>query len=169
MVRLPGFSRGVLTASGASPSSGSSLSVSVAPGLLLFDLLFFYPLPPEAVDFFKSMPKEIDALTKLYDFILWMIPKLVKYPRSHKFLLADRIENLLLDILDLLIEAAYSRKKDELLRAANLKLEKLRYLIRLSKDLRFLNIKSYEFSSNAINSIGNSIGGWLKYTKREDV
>jgi hypothetical protein len=115
------------------------------------------------------MPKEIDALTKLYDFILWMIPKLVKYPRSHKFLLADRIENLLLDILDLLIEAAYSRKKDELLRAANLKLEKLRYLIRLSKDLRFLNIKSYEFSSNAINSIGNSIGGWLKYTKREDV
>ncbi len=87
------------------------------------------------------MTKEVDAITKLYDFILWMIPKLEKYPRSQKFLLADRIENLILDILELLIDAAYSKRKNEVLRAANLKLEKLRYLIRLSKDLKFLNIK----------------------------
>jgi hypothetical protein len=44
------------------------------------------------------MPKEVDAITKLYNFILWIIPKLEKYPRSHKFLIADRIENLMLDI-----------------------------------------------------------------------
>ena len=37
------------------------------------------------------MPKEVDAITKLYDYLLWMIPKLDKYPRSQKFLLADRI------------------------------------------------------------------------------
>jgi hypothetical protein len=115
------------------------------------------------------MTKEVDAITKLYDFILWIIPKLEKYPRSQKFLLADRIENLMLDILELLIDAAYSKKKDEVLMSANLKLEKLRYLIRLSKDLKFLNIKSYEFSSNSIDAIGSSIGGWLKYTKRENV
>ena len=45
------------------------------------------------------MPKEVDAITKLYDYLLWMIPKLDKYPRSQKFLLADRIEALMLDIL----------------------------------------------------------------------
>lgn len=115
------------------------------------------------------MPKEVDAITKLYDFILWMIPKLEKYPRSHKFLLADRIENLMLDILELLIDATYSKKKDETLISANLKLEKLRYLIRLSKDLKLLNIKSYEFSARSIDDIGISIGGWLKYTKRENL
>ncbi len=58
------------------------------------------------------MHKEIDAITKLYDLLLWMVPKLEKFPRSQKFLLADRIENLMLDILDLLIDAAYSRKKE---------------------------------------------------------
>ncbi len=115
------------------------------------------------------MPKEVDAITKLYDFILWIIPKLEKYPRSQKFLLADRIESLMLDILELLIDAAYSKKKDKALRSANLKLEKLRYLIRLSKDLKILNIKSYEFSSRSIDDIGISIGGWLKYTKRENL
>ncbi len=55
------------------------------------------------------MPKEVDAITKLYDFLLWIIPKLEKFPRSQKFLIADRIETVLLDILDLLIEAAYSK------------------------------------------------------------
>ena len=74
------------------------------------------------------MPKEIDAITKLYDYILWIIPKLERFPRSQKFILADRIETLMLDILDLLIEAAYTRNKRALLRSANLKLEKLRYL-----------------------------------------
>jgi len=57
------------------------------------------------------MPKEVDAVTRLYDFILWMIPKLEKFPRNQKFLLGDRMENLMLDILELLIEATYSREK----------------------------------------------------------
>ena len=55
------------------------------------------------------MPKEVDAITKLYDFLLWIIPKLEKFPRSQKFLIADRIETVLLDVLDLLIEASYSK------------------------------------------------------------
>lgn len=115
------------------------------------------------------MPKEVDAITKLYDLILWMLPKLEKYPRTQKYLLADRIETQMLDILELLIEAAYSKKKADALRAANLGLEKLRYLIRLSKDLQFMNIKSYEFAARAVNDVGISIGGWLKYSGREDL
>ena len=39
------------------------------------------------------MPKEIDAIPKLYDYVLWMIPKLERFPRSQKFILVDRIEN----------------------------------------------------------------------------
>jgi hypothetical protein len=114
------------------------------------------------------MPKEVDAITKLYDYILWMIPKLEKFPRSQKFLIADRIETIMLDILDLLIEAAYSRQKSSVLQFANLQLEKLRYLIRLSKDLRLLNLKSYEYSARAIDGVGISVGGWLKYVKSEN-
>ncbi|MDF1594361.1 MAG: diversity-generating retroelement protein Avd [Desulfobacterales bacterium] len=115
------------------------------------------------------MPKEVDAITKLYDFLLWMIPKLEKFPRSQKFVLGDRIETLMLDILGDLIDAAYSRKKQPALSAANLKLEKLRYLIRLSKDLKLINLKGYEFAAGAVDGIGISIGGWLKFSRREDI
>lgn len=113
------------------------------------------------------MAREVDAITRLYDYILWMVPKLDKFPRSQKFVLGDRIETLLLDILDHLIDAAYSKQKKAALRTANLKLEKLRYLIRLSKDLKFINLKSYAFSAASVDAIGRSIGGWLKYTTRE--
>jgi hypothetical protein len=116
-----------------------------------------------------AMRKEVDAVTKLYDFLLWMIPKLNQFPRSQKFILGDRIETVMLDILELLIEAAYSRQKAHLLKLANLKLEKLRYLIRLSKDLKLLNLKGYEFSARALDDIGRSIGGWLKYSRRENL
>ena len=66
------------------------------------------------------MTREVDAITKLYDLLLWMIPKLEKFPRSQKFLLGERIETLMLDILERLIEAAYSRSKTAPLQAANL-------------------------------------------------
>jgi hypothetical protein len=115
------------------------------------------------------MPKEVDAITKLYDFILWIVPKIEKFPRKQKFLISDRIETLMLEILDLLIEAAYSKSKNVALRSANLRLEKLRYLVRLAKDLRLINLKSYEYSAGAINAVGISIGGWLRYAQGENV
>lgn len=74
---------------------------------------------------------EVHALTRLYDLILWIIPVLEKFPRSQKFLLGDRMETQLLDIQDLLIQAAYSAKKIGFLYQANIKLEQLRYLVRL--------------------------------------
>ena len=112
------------------------------------------------------MAKEIDAITRLYDYILWAIPKIDQFPRKRKFTLGDRIESLLLDVLSLLIEAAYSRDKGDLLKKANLKLEQLRYLTRLAKDLRLITVKSYTFSAKSIDGIGTSVGGWLKYTRR---
>jgi hypothetical protein len=115
------------------------------------------------------MAKEVDAVTRLYDFILWVIPKIEKFPRSQRFVLGDRIEIVALEILELLIEAAYTRKKALLLRQANLKLEKLRYLIRLSKDLKLINIKAYQFAAQAMDAAGRSIGGWLKYSAHEDI
>ena len=116
----------------------------------------------------KKDIKEITALTKVYDLLLWIIPVLEKFPRTQKFMLGDRIEALMLDIMDLIISAVYSRDKISYLRSANLKLEQFRYLIRLCKDLKFLNIPKYEFLAKAVNELGMEIGGWIKYDKKAE-
>ncbi len=103
-------------------------------------------------------PKEVNALTRTYDLLLWIIPQLEKLPKSQRYLLGDRIENRMLDIMDLIIHAVYTRDKTSFLKEANLQIEKLRYLIRLVKDLKYLSIRRYEYVSKCLNEIGSEIG-----------
>jgi len=110
--------------------------------------------------------KTVQIIPKMYDFIIWMIRKVDKFPRSQKFVLGDRIETALLDSLTMLVEAQYTRDKLFILHKVNLKLEQIRFLIRISKDLRFLSLKAYEFSALSLNEIGRMLGGWIKTQKR---
>jgi len=105
-------------------------------------------------------------VTKVYDLLLWMLPKLAKFPKNERYLLGQRIENMLLDILEILIEASFTKEKLSLLRRANLNLEKLRFLVRLAKDVHYINIKTYEYQAKAVNEIGKMIGGWIRQNTR---
>ena len=56
-------------------------------------------------------------------------------PARQKFLLGDRLQATALDVLKRLVEATYTRDRRRHLVAANLGIEKLRFLCRLAKDL----------------------------------
>jgi len=101
-------------------------------------------------------------IEKHYQFVLWMLPKLAKYPRDQRFLLADQVERCLLDILSLLLRAAYSKEKRSYLTEANFKLEETRYLLRISRDMKYLSVKEHHFASISLLEIGKMVGGWLK-------
>ena len=103
------------------------------------------------------------VIARHYDLILWLLRQIPKFPRSHRFVLGDRIENLALEILELLIEAAYTRNKSAQLRRAGIQLEKMRYLIRMSKDLELLSIRQYQFVAEQIDEVGRMVGGWLRH------
>ncbi len=101
-------------------------------------------------------------LTRIYDLLLYLIPQISKFPRAQKYLLGDRLEMTILDVLELLVEASYSRDKSSLLRQANVKLEKARYYVRLCNDLKLINFKCYQVFSKMINEVGVQLGGWTK-------
>lgn len=102
---------------------------------------------------------------KHYEFCAWLIEKVEKFPKDQRFLLGDRIERHALDILEMLIEAALTLSRDgkaEILRGANVRLEHLRYLMRLAKDGKYININSFHFACERMEEIGRMIGGWIK-------
>ena len=66
------------------------------------------------------MAQEMRAVTKVYDVLKWLLPKVSKLPRSHKFTQGERAMNLGLDVLTHLAETDYSREKVDLLPRANL-------------------------------------------------
>ncbi|MCF7858226.1 MAG: diversity-generating retroelement protein Avd [Candidatus Cloacimonetes bacterium] len=97
-----------------------------------------------------------------YDFLKWILLKIAKFPRNFRYTFGERLENLLLNIMELLIEAKYTKERRSLLQKANLQLEILRHYIRLSYDIKLVTDKEYEFTSKQLNLIGNQLGGWLK-------
>jgi hypothetical protein len=86
-----------------------------------------------------------------YQFMLWLIPAVEKFPRAQKFLLGDRIQAAALDVQESLMEATYTRDRQGHLMRANLSLEKLRYLLRLASDSRILDLKRYEFAASLMD------------------
>jgi hypothetical protein len=106
--------------------------------------------------------EELVVITKAYDLILWSCNHTGKFPRNHRFVLGERIERNLYDLLEILIRAKYSKHRQELLEQANLVLEILRFQMRLAKDLQCLKVDSYGFAAKAIDEVGKLVGGWLR-------
>lgn len=67
------------------------------------------------------------AVEAHFQFLIWLVPAIEKFPRTQKFLLGDRIQTAALDVLECLIEATYTRDRKGQLARANLGIEKLRF------------------------------------------
>jgi hypothetical protein len=58
------------------------------------------------------------VVDKTYDLVLWLVQKLEKFPKAYRFSLGQRLVDTGLDLLLLLVDAAYRKDKREPLRAA---------------------------------------------------
>src|SRR5258707_15660111 len=101
--------------------------------------------------------EELIVITKTYDLVLWSCHHTSQFPRNHRFVLGERIERNLYDLLETLIQAKYTKDRRHLLEQANLTLEILRFQMRLAKDLQCLKVQSYGFAAKAIDEIGRLV------------
>ena len=112
-----------------------------------------------------SGPRRADELPIIrahYELILWVMPKMGKFPREHRITLGQRIERLLYEILEKLIRAKFTRERRDILQSVNVDLEVLRFQVRLAKDLRCLSLKSYGTASHKLLDVGRQVGGWMR-------
>jgi hypothetical protein len=114
------------------------------------------------------MAEQLDVVTKTYDLALWLLPQVAKFPRAHRFTLGERMESAVLDVLEQLVEAQYTARKLELLRQVNRRLERLRFLVRLAKDLQVLGQRRYEHACERLHDVGSLVGGWIRQQQRKD-
>ena len=115
------------------------------------------------------MRNELPVNQKIYDLMVWLTNHLDHFPRARRHTLGKRIEETVYDLLEQCIEARFSRDKTikiGCLRQANIKLETLRYFIRLAHQQKLMSGKQYQFVSTNINDIGVALGGWFKEVNR---
>lgn len=102
------------------------------------------------------------AIEDCHELLRWLIPQLDKFPRHRRFTLGERIETALLEVLESLVAAAYSRDKRADLERANRKINVVRHLWRLAFELKIVAHNSYAHGSERIVQLGAQIGGWRK-------
>ena len=85
-------------------------------------------------------------------------------PKPERFIIYEKGSNLILNVVELLIEASYTNKnrKVEILEKASLKLNTLRFIIRLMKDTKTFNMKQYIALQELIDETGRMLGGWIR-------
>jgi hypothetical protein len=84
----------------------------------------------------------------------------------YRFTVGERLVSHGLDLLTALVEAAYVHDKRPMLPLANRRVNSLRYLLRLSKDLSWISVDAYAFSTGKVDEIGRMVGGWIKSLAR---
>jgi hypothetical protein len=114
-----------------------------------------------------SEQSDLPIIVKWMDFLKWILMTTEKFPKSSRFSFALRIINLAFDVLECLIEARYSKSKLATLRRANIQLEKLRFIMRISFESKFISHKSHEHAMRSLIEVGKMLGGWIK--QQEDL
>jgi len=107
---------------------------------------------------------EIPIFAKFYTFYKYFSQFVINYPKSKRYTLASKVDQLALDIIELIINANYSYGVDKLkmLKKIGVKLDLLKVLIRLSFETKCIDSKKYQSLSSQLVEIGRMLGGWIK-------
>lgn len=112
----------------------------------------------------NSNPTMPVAIHDCYQLLLWLVPQLDQFPRSRRFTLGEKLELLLMDVLEFLLEAAYQKgdAKLQMLARANRKLAVAKHLWRLGFELKICSFNAYQHGAELMVGLGRQIGGWRK-------
>jgi cytosine/adenosine deaminase-related metal-dependent hydrolase len=107
---------------------------------------------------------ESPIFSRTYEFLRWLLPQAIKFPRQYRFTLAERVQRRALDFQEALISAGIQRgpARATCLREADTQLAQLRQMLRLCHDLNLLTIRQYEHAAEGLAEIGRLLGAWRK-------
>ena len=113
------------------------------------------------------MQNEVPLFQKLYDFYKLFYEIVDHFPKKARPVLGQKIEQTILEALELVSYAAYSSnaEKNQALMKTSLKIDFLKVLIRLTYETKTINKKKYILLEERLQEIGKMVGGWIKSSK----
>ena len=112
---------------------------------------------------FKSFNAPVlHKIVELYKQIYWLSPKI---PKKDKFGIWLKIENIYLELMSLIIAASLEFRTNKLpiLNSARIKIETLKRLTRICRELNIINDKIYIVIESDLQEISKMTNGWIKY------
>ena len=113
------------------------------------------------------MAEEFVILTRAFDLLDWLLPKVEQFPRVYRNSVVQRLMAAALDFQEALFDAqsqgGTTRQKH--LRSADAALNKVRLYLRLAHHWKWLNAGQYRHVSALVAELGRMLGGWIQSSK----
>ena len=109
------------------------------------------------------MSPDVPVILVLWERVLGqLLDRTQRFPKSVRFTFSSRIDNLGLDLLEQLVQARWAPPagKAAHLLEADLCLARLRVLLRLSHQRRYLDSRGYEHLARELDAVGRQLGSW---------
>lgn len=86
------------------------------------------------------------------------------FPKKSRYTLGEKIDNRFIEVLELLFTASYQSADEKLftLQHALSGIDTLKFLLKISWELRILDDKKYTALAEGLHEIGRQTGGWKK-------
>ena len=110
------------------------------------------------------MTDDMIIFTRTYDFVSWLIPLTLNFPRNQRFVVTSRLQTAALAFQERLVEANSRRGplRAASLRDADAELVKVRLYLRLCGRWEWMTSGQYQHASAMVAEIGRLLGGWMK-------
>lgn len=109
---------------------------------------------------------DIPIFKKVYELYKQFHAIRAKASKQDRHTIFQKSENTLLDLIERILEASQLSKAEKLpaLKKASVKLSFVRVFIRLMKDVKSIDLKTYTSLEENVDEIGRMLGGWIKST-----
>ena len=102
------------------------------------------------------MAKPMVIFTRTYDFLTWLIPQTLHFPRSQRFVVTRRLQDAALDFFETITAANQCRGSERRrhLDRADMHLDKVRFYLRLARQWAWLSDGQYHHAAQMVAEIG---------------
>lgn len=108
---------------------------------------------------------EIPLFGKLYDFYKNLSQVIEKFPKTKRYGLGQKMDQIALELIELIVRASYLQReqKPSVLEKSVVSADLLKILLRLAKDNKALDNKKYLQLESNLQEIGRMVGGWKRF------
>lgn len=110
------------------------------------------------------MAEELVLLTRLFDLLAWLMPRIEAFPRPYRHTVSQRLADAALDCQEAVFSAQTLRgaARQAALARADAALSGLRLYLRLAHRWHWLSDGQYEHVSTLVAEVGRLLGGWVR-------
>ena len=97
-----------------------------------------------------------------YDLLLAVFQFTKNFAKEYKYTVGEKLKNEMIDLLVLIYRANSRTDKHEVLQEARERIEIIRLLIRLMKDLQQISMKQFVNINKRVENVSKQLTGWQR-------